>query len=141
MRSNDIYFKILSMNNEWPVCPTFFLEIVIHFRETEFILIIYTDWTCAWTIFWVFLDFRTIFYYLSKQHKFRKWCIIDTCWWASILFLVWHLLEKLKVPFWTWEVNYDLYEDIKFFCCCLWYDIEFSFRVIFRVIKLLRDKV
>ena len=36
--TNDIYFKISSMNNEWPVCPPFFLEIVIHFKETKFIL-------------------------------------------------------------------------------------------------------
>ena len=125
---NDIYFKILSMNNEWPVCPTFFLEIVIHFRVTKFILIIYTDWTCAWTIVWGFSGFITIFYYLSKQHKFRKWCIIDTCWWALILFLVWLLLKKMKVPFWRGQGNYDLYEDFNFFGVVFVMILNFHFR-------------
>ena len=126
--TNDIYFKIWSMNNEWPVCTTFLLNIVIHFREMEFILIIYRDLTCAWTIFWGFSYLRTIFYYLSKQHKFRKLWIIDSCWWASIFFLVWLLLEKLKVPFWRGQGNYDLYEDFKFFGDVFVTVLNFHFR-------------
>ena len=129
------------MNNEWPLWPTFFLEIVIYFRETKFILIIYIDWTCAWTIFWGFSDLTTIFYYLSKQHKFWKMVHYrHTFMRFNFLFSV-TLIGKTKSALLKRTRQLWSLWRFKFFWWCLCYDIEFSFWVIFIVIKFLRDKV
>ena len=61
--TNHTYFKFLSLDNDWHVCPSFVLEMVIHFIETKCTYILYTDCILQWNICRWFSYLNIIYYY------------------------------------------------------------------------------